>query len=134
MAFLHRALFTWFVFLGFLILLVLKLDGRIQWNWFVIFIPLWFYEGTLFICTIFSLMSLFKTGLNRSSNRVQRQWLSLAIIVLKIASKMTCCLKLENATLNISMFYVMAPFWIILSLLIVDVFLSLTHHHHDCCL
>lgn len=125
MAFLHRALFTWFLLLVFLILLVLRLDNRIQWNWFIVFIPLWFYECILLICVFFNLMSHCKNGIDRFSNLVQRKIWCLTIIVLKMASQMTCCLKLENQSMNISMFYVMAPVWIILPLLLVDVFYTL---------
>ena len=49
MAVLHRALCTWFVCLIFLILLVLRLDERTRWSWFIVFIPMWIYDAVLLI-------------------------------------------------------------------------------------
>lgn len=125
MAVLHRALFTWFILLVFLILLVLRLDARIQWNWFIVFIPLWFYDCILLIYVFFNMMSQCKNGRDRFSTSVQRKLWYLSAIVLKMGSQMTCCLKLENPVIHISAFYVMAPIWILLPLLITDVFFSL---------
>lgn len=125
MAVLHRALFTWFVLLVFLILLVLRLDSRIQWNWFIVFIPLWFYDCILLTYVFFNMLSHCKNGLDRFSNSVQRKFWYLSAIVLKIASQMICCVKLEKSSIHISSFYVMAPIWILLPLLLTDVFFSL---------
>lgn len=125
MAFVHRALFTWFLLLVLLILIVLRLDKRILWNWFIVFIPLWFYECILLMCVFFNLMSQCKNmGVDRFS-KVQRKMFWLTIIVLLMSSQMTLCLKLENAAMKISMFNVMAPVWIILPLVLVDVFFTL---------
>lgn len=68
MAVLHRALFTWFNLLIFLILLVLRLDLRIQWNWFIVFIPMWLYDNILLIYIIFNMISHCKNGLDRASS------------------------------------------------------------------
>ncbi|CAB0038867.1 unnamed protein product [Trichogramma brassicae] len=56
MAVLHRALFTWFNLLIFLILLVLRLDHRIQWNWFIVFIPMWLYDNILLVYIAFHMI------------------------------------------------------------------------------
>lgn len=63
MAVLQRALFTWFNLLIFLILLVIRLDQRIQWNWFIVFIPMWLYDQILLIYIVFNMVSHFKNGL-----------------------------------------------------------------------
>lgn len=125
MAFVHRALFTWFMLLVLLILIVLRLDKRIQWNWFIVFIPLWFYECILLMCVFFYLMSQWKYMAVDRFSKVRRHIFWLTIIVLLMSSQMTLCLKLENAAMNISMFSVMAPVWIILPLVLVDVFFTL---------
>ncbi|XP_076178907.1 transmembrane protein 60 [Ptiloglossa arizonensis] len=57
MAVVHRALFTWFILLIFLILLDLRLDQRIQWNWFIVFIPMWLYDHILLIYRVFNMIS-----------------------------------------------------------------------------
>lgn len=70
MAVLHRALFTWFNLLIFLILLVLRLDSRIEWNYFIVFIPMWIYDNILLIYIIFNMISHCK---NRRVNNLQRE-------------------------------------------------------------
>lgn len=62
MPLIHRALFTWFILLIFLVLLVLRLDQRIQWNWFIVFIPMWLYDNILLIYIIFNMISYCKNG------------------------------------------------------------------------
>lgn len=65
MAVLHRALFTWFNLLIFLILLVLRLDQRIQWNWFIVFIPMWLYDNILLIYVTFNMILFCKNAHDR---------------------------------------------------------------------
>merc|ERR1719339_932069 len=65
MAVLHRAFFTWFICLMFLILLVLRLDERVRWSWFIVFIPLWLYDSILLIYLIFSMVSHCRTSHDR---------------------------------------------------------------------
>lgn len=59
---LHRALYTWFNLLIFLILLVLRLDQRTQWNWFIVFIPLWLFDLIVSVNIIINIITLFKNG------------------------------------------------------------------------
>ncbi|KAK6960350.1 transmembrane protein 60, partial [Biomphalaria glabrata] len=42
-----KALFTWFLILVFFILLVLRVDEKVEWNWFIIFIPLWLLDASV---------------------------------------------------------------------------------------
>ena len=58
MAVLHRALFTWFICLIFLILLVLRLDERTRWSWFIVFIPMWLYDSILIVYFAFEMITL----------------------------------------------------------------------------
>lgn len=124
MAVLHRALFTWFVLLVFLILIVLRLDSRTNWNWFIVFIPLWVYDSILLIYLFFNMMSHWKNGHDRLSNSVQRKICYLFAIILKLASQIMLCLKL-NSSFEISTYYVLTPLWILLPLLMIDVFFTL---------
>lgn len=56
MGFIQRALFTWFITVAFLILLCLRLESRIMWSYFIIFIPFWFYDVILIIWMILELI------------------------------------------------------------------------------
>lgn len=114
MAVLQRALFTWFILLVFLILLVLRLDSRIQWNWFIVFIPVWFYDTILMVYIFFNMMSHCRNSHDRLSNCVVKKLFYLFAIILKLISLIVLCLKLESPSTNISTLYVMFPIWICL--------------------
>ncbi|BET02318.1 Transmembrane Fragile-X-F protein [Nesidiocoris tenuis] len=122
---LHRALFTWFMLLVFIILLVLRLDARIQWNWFIVFIPMWFYDTILLVYVFFNMMSSCRKGLDKLTTSAQRKLLYLFAILLKLTSLIILCLKLENIVPNISTVYIMIPIWVILPFTISDVFMML---------
>jgi len=125
MAVLHRALFTWFICLMFLILLVLRLDERVRWSWFIVFIPLWLYDFILLIYLVFSMISHCRTSHDRFPRTVMRKIWYIFLVVLQQAAQIMLCIKLENNGIDLSLFYVMIPVWIILSASTVDVFLSL---------
>jgi len=124
MAVLHRALFTWLVLLVFLILLVLRLDSRTQWNWFIVFVPLWVYDSILLIYVLINMISLCKGYPERMSVVRRKVWYIVAII-LKMATQIILCLKLEYPSWNISIIFVMLPMWTLLPVLLVDVFITL---------
>jgi len=124
MAVLHRALFTWLVLLVFLILLVLRLDSRTQWNWFIVFVPLWVYDSILLIYVLINMISLCKGYPERMSVVRRKVWYIVAII-LKMATQIILCLKLEYPLWNISIIFVMLPMWTLLPVLLVDVFITL---------
>ncbi|XP_067004469.1 transmembrane protein 60 [Anabrus simplex] len=125
MAVLHRALFTWFVLLVFLILLVLRLDTRTQWNWFIVFIPLWVYDTILLIYVLFHMISHCKNGHDRLWSSVHRKIWYISAIVLKMTTQITLCLKLQYPAWEMSIYYVMAPLWLLLPALLTDVFITL---------
>lgn len=124
MAVLHRALFTWFNLLIFLVLLVLKLDGKIQWNWFVVFIPMWLYNNILLMYIIFNMISRCKNGLLISLHK--EVWYITAVI-LKLCAQILICSKLEAPEWSLPAKVVLAPFWLLLPALAVDVFIHLIH-------
>ncbi|GAB6018676.1 Transmembrane protein 60 [Chamberlinius hualienensis] len=57
MAVLHRALFTWFLLLIFMILVVLRLDEKTSWNWFIVFIPMWIFDSVLLAYVLLKLIT-----------------------------------------------------------------------------
>lgn len=62
MAALHRALFTWFSGLLFLIFLGLRLDGKTSWDWFVVFTPMWFFDSILLFYVSFRFAAQCRSG------------------------------------------------------------------------
>lgn len=125
MAVLHRALFTWFVLLLFLILLVLRLESRISWSWFIVFLPLFFYDVILILCIAFNMVSQCKSGLDRFSNSIQRKICYMVAVGLKITSQVLLCLRLDQVFEQLSMFYIFAPVWLLAPSILADVFRNL---------
>lgn len=126
MAVLHRALFTWFNFLIFLILLVLRLDQRIQWNWFIVFMPMWIHDNILMIYIIFHMISHCKNGPNRIILTLRiKPWYIVIAVLLKMSAQILICLKLEVPQWQISAKAVLAPYLVLFSALAVDVFFDL---------
>lgn len=125
MAVLHRALFTWFVLLVFLILLVLRLESRISWSWFIVFLPLFFYDVILILCIAFNMASQCKSGLDRFSNSIQRKICYIVAVGLKITSQILLCLRLDQVFEQLSMFYIFAPVWLLAPSILFDVFRNL---------
>lgn len=125
MSVLHRALFTWFTLLVFLILLVLRVDNRTQWNWFVVFVPIWIFNAILLIFSAFDTVSLCKS---RAFNRhidVSMNFYLVTMVILKIAFEIMLCLKLENPTLNLTTAHILSPLWVILPILTLHIFMTL---------
>lgn len=127
MAVLHRALFTWFICLMFLILLALRLDKRVRWSWFIVFIPLWLYDVILLVYHIFSLISQMRSSRRDryQYNIVRKVWIILLIVFPLIAAQIMLCIKLDDNGIEIQLVYMMIPVWIILASSTVAVFQSL---------
>lgn len=116
----HRALFTWFILLLFFILLCLRLDGRINWNWFLIFLPMWLYDLVLSFDAGFNIIMHCKhQGIKELVKNKHN--LLILIIILKIAAQIMICLKFEYKSLSIMLYHVLIPFWLLLPTLIIYV-------------
>lgn len=124
MTIVHRSLYTWFIHLIFLIVLCLRLDPRTYWNWFLVFIPLWIFDANLLIFVIFEIIKKWR-NLNRLKELLLKYQFYIAGVFLKIASEVLICLKLEYQHLEINIFAVFIPIWILLSSMIVYVLLNL---------
>ncbi|KAK7079264.1 Transmembrane protein 60 [Halocaridina rubra] len=143
MAMLHRALFTWFLLLVFLILLALRLDHRTKWNWFIVFIPMWFYDAILLIYISIHMINECRTavrGSGGSHHRTARQRVSailqrvwpLCAVILKMAFMVILCLKLESSdTTYFPSYHVLMPLWILLMGLCINVLHCLVLQHQD---
>ena len=125
MAVLHRALFTWFICLMFLILLALRLDKRVRWSWFIVFIPLWLYDTILLIYLVFSMISQCRSSRDRFEKTIIRKIWNIFIVMQLIATQIMLCIKLDDNGIEIPLFYVMIPVWLILSTSSIAVFQSL---------
>lgn len=120
----HRALFTWFILLVFSILLCLRLESRMQWNWFLIFVPMWIYDLILLIDALFNIF-IFCRRDNGGNLFKNKNILLVAVVFLKITGQILVCLKLEYNFMVLQVYHVLLPFWLLLSILIVDVSMTL---------
>ena len=83
MAVIHRALFVWFLVLIFSIMLVLHLDHRTEWSWFVVFVPMWIFDALALNYIGFNIVMDLKNGHNRFSMRLKV--IQLSCFLLKLA-------------------------------------------------
>lgn len=120
----HRALFTYFLMLVFCVLLTLKLESHKHWNWFLIFLPLWLYDLILLIDALFNIIIHCKHESLRVIIKNKNNLLVL-IVLLKIAAQVVICLKLEYKSLNLDIYHVLLPLWLLLPVLIIDLSVTL---------
>jgi hypothetical protein len=127
MAVLHRALLSWFLGLVFLILLVIRLDQRTQWNWFIVFIPMWIFDGAVLIYAAFYLVNRCRSTRNHAwTHMVIRKKIEFVCVIgFKLALQILICLKLEFPSWNLPLYFVFIPLWCILLFLIINLFVVL---------
>lgn len=117
MALLHRALIAWFVALVFLILLVLQLDHRTQWSWFLVFIPVWFWDLLITVLLSHHFFSLARTQHLRSKPWyfLKKFFTLMSPILLKITFQCLICNRLDSPPSSaIPLYYLFIPLWLLL--------------------
>jgi len=119
------------VTLVFLILLCVKVDQNKDWNWFLVFTPLWITDILLLIPFIYQLIQAIQgyravkgpreertdAQFQRDKvTKVKRDMLELGLymglVLCKLATELLICLKYQG--LSISNYIVCAPLWIML--------------------
>ncbi|XP_069085771.1 transmembrane protein 60 [Pleurodeles waltl] len=111
----QRVLLGWLFTLLFLIMLVLKLDEKAPWNWFLIFIPVWIFDTILLIMLIVKMAGRCKSVYdprNGSQNMKKKAWCLVAML-LKLAFCLSLCAKLEQFE-NMKLCFVFIPLWALL--------------------
>ncbi|GCB85082.1 transmembrane protein 60-like [Scyliorhinus torazame] len=109
----QRVLLTWLFTLLFLIILVLKLDQTLGWNWFLVFIPLWIFDTVLLVMLVVRLAGRCKAGYDRHSSNVRRKVWYLCAMLLKLGFLLALCARLERYT-AMKLSWVLIPLWILL--------------------
>ncbi|EDV95896.1 transmembrane protein 60 [Drosophila grimshawi] len=115
----HRALFTWFIVLAFLILLCWRLSPRTTWNWFVTFTPLWFFDCILIIYVLIKFIRKWR-NLNRLVDLLFLYKWNIGGVLLTITSQVMICMTLEYPQ-QIPIYVTMAPLILLLGTAIVYV-------------
>lgn len=113
MAVIHRALLTWSLFALFIVFLVLKLEGKSDWDWFLVFVPMWIFDSIVIL--LLALKTLHHPrgrNVNRLMTRHPNSKTHCAIFIIsKLAFQMLLCIRLQYVN-NLPLFIIMIPLWI----------------------
>jgi len=126
MARLYKPLLAWLQFLWFLIVLVLRLEQRINWDWSVVFVPIFMLDLAMWSSMATRLVVNFMyrhTRLVMAMNK-RRQALYLFYLTAKVTFQVLLCLKLD-AFVAIALYWVLAPLYLMLPVLIIDASIAL---------
>ena len=125
MGFLARVSLFWALVSLFLLMIVIKLDGSAgkDWSWYVIFVPVWFYDA---FAVLFLSLSLFcrsrrpNTSYFNYFTNNRKVWL-LFLFALKILFSLMLCAKLDGL-LKVSYVFIFIPLWLLLLMLTGDAY------------
>ncbi|XP_069764874.1 transmembrane protein 60-like [Narcine bancroftii] len=115
----QRVLMTWLFTLLFLIVLVLKLDDKAPWNWFLIFIPLWIFDAILFILLIVKVIGRCKSGDGRNGTHLRPEVWHLCALLFKLGFQLAVCARLEQFV-HLKLSFLLIPLWFLLIGAVVD--------------
>ncbi|XP_024281116.1 transmembrane protein 60 [Oncorhynchus tshawytscha] len=126
----QRVLLTWIFSLIFLIMLVLKLDSKIPWNWFLIFLPVWIFDTILML--VVKMAGRCKPGYDPrggQQNLRRRVWYLVAML-LKLGFCLTLCARLERL-MEIWLSVVCVPLWALLVGAMVELGYNVFHYRRE---
>lgn len=128
----QRVLLSWIFTLIFLIMLVLKLDSKIHWNWFLIFLPVWTFDTILVLMLIVKMAGRCKPGYDprEGHEHLPRRVWYLVAMLLKLGFCLTLCARLESL-LDIWLSVVCVPLWALLVGALVELGYNVFHYRRD---
>ncbi|XP_032810130.1 transmembrane protein 60 [Petromyzon marinus] len=110
----HRVLFTWLFTMSFLVLAVLKLDNRVSWNWFLVFVPLWIFDTALLVMLAVRIVSHCRTGHDQADVTLRKKAWYLLAVLLKLAFLLAVCAWLQSAPAAAPLYFLFVPLWLLL--------------------
>ncbi|KAL2102441.1 hypothetical protein ACEWY4_001609 [Coilia grayii] len=127
----QRALLAWVVSLVFLSLLVLKLDGRLQWSWFLVFTPVWLLDAALLLLLLLRMAGRCKAGYEQAGAlQLRRKAWHLVALLLQLAFCLALCARLHGLT-GLLLVYVCLPLWLLLTGGLLELGCSIFPAHRD---
>ena len=66
-----RALATWICLFLFLVFLTLRLDDKILWSWYIVFIPLWILDAAIFYHVAARMFNIFSVSIAAPPRRAR---------------------------------------------------------------
>ena len=118
-----RALCAWFFLVLFLVLLVLRLDEKILWSWFIVFIPMWLLDMIMIIYILIFIIRHCATGNDPSGRSALRKSYCVVCLLFKIAIQILICIRVEYAS-TLAAAFAIVPVSLLLAALTIDVSLS----------
>ncbi|XP_061532736.1 transmembrane protein 60-like [Phycodurus eques] len=115
MSLVQRVFLSWIFSLIFLIMLVLKLDAKVHWNWFLIFLPVWTLDAILVLLLLVKLAGRCQAEPDTREGEPgpARRLCYLAAVGLKVAFCLSLCSRLERLT-DVWLSVVCVPLWVLL--------------------
>ena len=117
-----KAFFVWLVLMSFAILLVLRLDGHVACNWFLIFVPLWVFDCVVVGDMIFRMIRLCRNGQDMILTTTVENVFGLIFMMLMVTQQVLLCVRLEY-TDWLPLYCITVPLWV--QLIMVSIYLTL---------
>ena len=123
MALAHKVVVTVLFILFFLVFVAVRLDNKVGWNWFIVFIPLWLFDVTLLGILVLRMVSHCRIGGDMQNDTTvwEKIWY-FSVIFLKFSFQIMLCVRLQFAMGSLPLYYVMLPMWILLTAAVVRLF------------
>lgn len=113
MAKVHGILALWCVVLVFLICLVVRLHKQNSWYWFIVFIPLFFFDLSLMLFALLRVALHWKRGYDTNGVSLKRKFWFLSLVATKLTFLVVLCARLESI-ITVKYYYVFIPLWLFL--------------------
>jgi len=127
-----RALCAWFFLVLFLVLLVLRLDEKVLWSWFIVFIPMWLLDIIMIIYISIFILRHCATGNDPSGRSMLHKSYCIACVLFKTALQVLISVRIEYAS-RMAMAFAAVPVWLLLIALTVDVSCSVIRRASPSC-
>ena len=127
----YRALIAWFLLLVFVVFLVVRLDEKVTWNWFIVFIPLWLLDTLIIVHVVVFMVRHCTAGIDPRGWSILRKIFFLLCVGLKILVQILICLRVEYLT-NMASYWIAIPLWVLLIVAIGDVSRSIWRRVSPC--
>lgn len=114
-----RVLCLWSVTLITVIFLVVRADGESKWNFFLIFIPVLVYDGSLMIAVLSRIIRHSRRRFHDNERSIKRKLWFLLLLILNFIFVCLVCSKLDGHVV-FSWYYVFIVLWTFLILVGVD--------------
>ncbi|KAA3670729.1 uncharacterized protein DEA37_0002274 [Paragonimus westermani] len=120
-----RPVFLWLIICVFLMMIILRLNQTISWNWFIIFIPMWILDLVILLSVLVCLSRRSVRLVCRCAFETRLdQFFVCCFVVCKLAFQVGICLYAEQPSLVnseqsanpslpvVHVYYAIIPYWI----------------------